>query len=106
MGASRTWSKGVTFKLCVEKVLVSVENVSLCERCQAPRIIYDPIYVQYLDSIIARETESRFIWPTSGGGVVKWAVNTLRVQRFFFGGGRIENVNLVVVMVAEYIGTH
>ena len=61
MGASRTWSKGVTFKLCVEKVLVSVENVSLCERCQAPRIIYDPIYVQYLDSIIARETESRFM---------------------------------------------
>ena len=31
---------------------MSVENVSLRERCQAPKIIYDPIYVQYLDSIM------------------------------------------------------
>lgn len=39
VGAGRTWSKGVTFKLCVEKVLMSLENVNLRERRQSPKNI-------------------------------------------------------------------
>ena len=91
VGASRTWSKGVTFKLCVEKVLMSLENVNLRERRQSPQNIRpDLCAVSRLHYVKKpckpRKTEIRFIWPTGGGGVVKWAVTTLGVQGLFLGG--------------------
>ena len=91
VGASRTWSKGVTFKLCVEKVLMSLENVNVRERRQSPQNIRpDLCAVSRLHYVKKpgkpRKTETRFIWPTGGGGVVKWAVSTLGVQGLFWGG--------------------
>ena len=36
----RAWSKGVTFKLCVEKVLMSLQNVNLREKRPSPKTVY------------------------------------------------------------------
>ena len=90
---------------------MSLENVNLRERRQSPQNIRpDLCAVSRLHYVKKpgkpRKTETRFIWPTGGGGVVKWAVSTLGVQGLFWGGGSVENVNLVVIMVAEYTRTH